>query len=780
MLTSTSSPASLPEGYVANERIGSGGYGEVWRATAPGGVEKAVKIVYGHCDDELAERELRSLERIRSVRHPFVISLERFEVLEGRLIIVTELADMSLDACYQQHKSAGLPGIPRNELIGYIRDAAEALDCLVEHHSLQHLDVKPENLLVVGDHVKVGDFGLVKELASRTLVSLIGGMTPLYSAPEVFDDAPSPRSDQYSLAIVYQQMLTGQLPFPGRTPAQLAKQHTQAEPILQALSKHDREVVAKALAKRPEDRFDSCIDFVTALTKTSTTVVSRPVAVAPASGDVTEEASEETTSSGSLATESTPVAVDQPIEMEVEQEQEEQDELFLKPADTEFVEVGLPEINVEHSTALPTLVIGVGGLGVAMLSSTRSVVAGANAGESDAFPVNYLAIDTDRESLKTAASDTVDGPCLGTEYLHIPLRLPKEYGDRSNELLGWVSRRWLYNIPRSLETRGYRPLGRIAAVDHAGKILECIYSKLYELLQVAKEARKLRVVVLAGSGGGTGSGIAIDIAQAARSMSGDLGVAIEVDGMIGLPERAAGNAESLPTVNSYALLTEVMHAQQFGNVGDSPARGPTSRYEAASAPFDALYWIPIPPRHYRSGYQRVYRSIGVQVLQQATNKQATAVFNACTQLNRSLGVRFQSIALTESQLAEHPIEADKYLTLHLGCAYQRVLVALCRQHTERVKDLEQQLPGLNIVETGTPREALAYIAMGIDPGDVATSLAKFYPDVAEAAQRLLTRSDIQWQAVSRGAEASLAPSGALAACSPEVAEMPTLQRAASH
>ena len=57
-------------------------------------------------------------------------------------------------------------------------------------------------------------------------------MTPTYAAPEMFDDEPSAHSDQYSLAIVYQEMLVGTLPFPGRTAAQLAKQHTQAEPQL--------------------------------------------------------------------------------------------------------------------------------------------------------------------------------------------------------------------------------------------------------------------------------------------------------------------------------------------------------------------------------------------------------------------------------------------------------------------------------------------------------------------------------------------------------------------
>ena len=81
----------LLPGYVLSERIGSGGYAEVWRAEAPGGIEKAVKIVYGYSNDEFAAQELKSLERIKVVRHPFLLSLERFEVVNGRLAIITEL-----------------------------------------------------------------------------------------------------------------------------------------------------------------------------------------------------------------------------------------------------------------------------------------------------------------------------------------------------------------------------------------------------------------------------------------------------------------------------------------------------------------------------------------------------------------------------------------------------------------------------------------------------------------------------------------------------------------
>ncbi|HKD37726.1 MAG TPA: serine/threonine-protein kinase, partial [Pirellulales bacterium] len=245
-------------GYVLAERIGSGGYAEVWRATAPGGVHKAVKIVYGCHDDQLAAQEMKAMERIRDVRHPFVVSLERFEVVDGRLVILTELADMSLEQRAQQCRTQGLPGIPRELLVRYLGDAAEALDYLAKQHNLQHLDIKPANLLILGDHVKVADFGLVKELATRTSNSIVAGMTPTYSPPEMFDDAPSAYSDQYSLAIVYQEMLTGVLPFPGRTAAQLANQHLRSQPQLAALSEADRPIVARALAKTPTERFPSC------------------------------------------------------------------------------------------------------------------------------------------------------------------------------------------------------------------------------------------------------------------------------------------------------------------------------------------------------------------------------------------------------------------------------------------------------------------------------------------------------------------------------------------
>ncbi len=248
-------------GYTLKQRIGAGGYGEVWSAEAPGGFAKAVKLVYGYHDEKRAQTELKAMDRIKQVRHPFLLSLERIEVFEGQLVVVSELADKSLADLFDEYTQAGEPGIPREELVKYIRDAAEGLDYLSETHSLQHLDIKPENLLIVSGHVKVADFGLVKDLQDASQ-SLMTGMTPAYAAPELFDGKPCGNSDQYSLAIVYQEMLTAVRPFPGNTPAQLAAQHMHGRPNLRPLPKGDQVVIAKALSKDPKVRFPSCLAMV--------------------------------------------------------------------------------------------------------------------------------------------------------------------------------------------------------------------------------------------------------------------------------------------------------------------------------------------------------------------------------------------------------------------------------------------------------------------------------------------------------------------------------------
>jgi serine/threonine protein kinase len=257
-------------GYKLIEILGSGGFGIVWKCIAPGGLFKAIKFVYGNlntldAEGVRAEQELQALERIKAVRHPFVLSMERIENIDGELVIVMELADKSLHDAYVECQAAGLVGIPRDALLRYMRDAAEALDHMTEKYNLLHLDVKPRNLFLISDRVKVADFGLVKNIERQNGSSMVGGVTPLYQPPETIHNKITPFSDQYSLAIVYQELLTGQRPFNGKNARQLALQHLNDEPELRALPEAERSVVGRALSKEPTKRWPNCMAFVRAL-----------------------------------------------------------------------------------------------------------------------------------------------------------------------------------------------------------------------------------------------------------------------------------------------------------------------------------------------------------------------------------------------------------------------------------------------------------------------------------------------------------------------------------
>src|SRR5205823_2100537 len=150
-------------GYRLLEPLGKGGFGEVWKCEAPGGLFKAVKFVAGSDDAGLhqevsnAEQELRSFNLIKTIRHPFILSVDRVESVDNDLVIVMELADKSLHDVLEHWQKSGQPGIPRGELVRYLREAAEALDVIGLEYGLQHLDVKPRNLFLVHGHIKVAD-----------------------------------------------------------------------------------------------------------------------------------------------------------------------------------------------------------------------------------------------------------------------------------------------------------------------------------------------------------------------------------------------------------------------------------------------------------------------------------------------------------------------------------------------------------------------------------------------------------------------------------------------
>jgi len=256
-------------GYRLLTPLGRGGFGEVWKCLAPGGLFKAIKFVAPDSRSGLginrtkATEEWEAVERVKSVRHPFLLSVERVEIIDGELIIVMELADCSLLDLLNRRRAAGHMGIERTALLEYLGEAANVLDHMNIQHGLQHLDVKPANLFLIADHVKVADFGLVQSLTeSEGAKSLsLGAITARYAAPELFLNKVSSSCDQYSLAIAYQELLTGTVPFAGQNSRQLLLQHSSEPPNLEPLPKADRAVIARALSKDPQHRFNSCTEL---------------------------------------------------------------------------------------------------------------------------------------------------------------------------------------------------------------------------------------------------------------------------------------------------------------------------------------------------------------------------------------------------------------------------------------------------------------------------------------------------------------------------------------
>src|SRR5215212_2379246 len=93
-------------GYTLIEPIGTGGFGEVWKCEAPGGLHKAIKFVYGNLnsldmDAVRAEQERKALQRVITVRHPFICQVDRIDEVSGELVIVMELADKTLHDQFQ-------------------------------------------------------------------------------------------------------------------------------------------------------------------------------------------------------------------------------------------------------------------------------------------------------------------------------------------------------------------------------------------------------------------------------------------------------------------------------------------------------------------------------------------------------------------------------------------------------------------------------------------------------------------------------------------------------
>lgn len=615
-------PNSEPiPGYRLIERIGQGGFGEVWKAEAPGGLHKAIKIIHGDLRSvdadgcRHAEQELRALKRLQGIRHPYLLSLERYDVVEGRVLIVSELADCNMWDRFKEARAQQRPGIPRGELIRYLEEAAEVLDLMNTQYQLQHLDIKPQNLFLVYNHVKVADFGLVKDLEG-VKGQITGGVTPVYAAPETFDNVVTRFCDQYSLAIVYQELLTGVRPFNGTSGQQLLIQHLREPPNLGPLPPADRPVVGRALSKKPEDRFPNCIAFVRALQQAGTDTPPPPA-----------------TPPGHAGRLETPVGVGRMVPPLPPLAAGPQPEL-LPPMETPKTQLKVPKpdsaavVAIPPSSAdvplparpappevtgpgalVPAVVVGIGQLGLDVVREFRRL-AQERFGMADRLPhLKVLFIDTDSETLHSATSGTaaLEPTDVVPARLNRPAHYLKPRRNGRSLIEGWFDPQTLYKIPRAPATVGLRCLGRLAFLDHYRTFAEKLTAGLEacvhpDALTAADRATKLgirsnrpRVYVVAGLGGGTGSGMYLDAAYAARHRLRQLGYTDpQVIGVLLLPAAERG-AKGPGVSNAYSALRELNHYCQPDTVFSAEYEETTGHVTDHGPPFRRCVVLPLPP-----------------------------------------------------------------------------------------------------------------------------------------------------------------------------------------
>ncbi|HLY94898.1 MAG TPA: Stk1 family PASTA domain-containing Ser/Thr kinase [Gaiellaceae bacterium] len=248
--------------YHVLRKLGAGGMANVYLAEDQElGRRVAIKILNDrHANDEqFVERFRREAKNAAGLSHPSIVSIYDRGEAEGTYYIAMEyLEGRSLKELIVSRGPA-----PVNVAIEYARQILQALR-FAHLKGIVHRDIKPHNVLVDGDgRLKVTDFGIARAGTSQmTEAGSIVGTAQYLSPEQARGAAVDQRSDVYSLGIVLYELLTGDVPFSGDTPVEIAMKHLSQTPeppsALRSEVPHDLDlVVMRALAKDPEDRYQS-------------------------------------------------------------------------------------------------------------------------------------------------------------------------------------------------------------------------------------------------------------------------------------------------------------------------------------------------------------------------------------------------------------------------------------------------------------------------------------------------------------------------------------------
>src|SRR5262245_28919503 len=245
-------------------KLGSGGMANVYLAEDEDlGRRVAIKILnerYAN-DDLFIERFRREAKSAAALSHPNIVSVYDRGEAEGTYYIAMEVIEgRSLKELIMTRGP-----LPIEEALAYTHEILEALR-FAHRHGIIHRDIKPHNILI-GERLKVTDFGIARAGASQmTEAGSIMG-TAQYLSPEQARGAPvTASSDLYSVGIVLYEMLTGKVPFTGDSAIEIAMKHLNDAPkppskIRPEIPEELDQVVLRALAKNPEDRYQTAEEF---------------------------------------------------------------------------------------------------------------------------------------------------------------------------------------------------------------------------------------------------------------------------------------------------------------------------------------------------------------------------------------------------------------------------------------------------------------------------------------------------------------------------------------